>query len=111
MMKKKSNISIMMISSCCNCEAEMTESTLEALHRAVVNKSMGEEERHINLSLTWPGLHHPNANGSYGHRMRSQSQINTSSVSAITYLQISAIDYSFFPSRLHAYVSYLLLTR
>ncbi len=59
---------IMLYTRLWNCKAEMTESILEALHCAVVNKSMGEEERHINLSLTWPGLQHPNANGSYGHR-------------------------------------------
>lgn len=51
-----------------NCKADMTESILEALHYAVVNECMGKEERHINLSLTWPGLQHPNANGSYGQR-------------------------------------------
>lgn len=46
----------------------MTERILEALLAAAVNKLMGEEERNINLSLTWPGLQHPSASGSYGQR-------------------------------------------
>lgn len=46
----------------------MTERILEASLSAVVNKLTGEEERHINLSLTWPGLQHPSASGSYGQR-------------------------------------------
>lgn len=91
-----------------NCETEEAGSILEALLCAVVNKEMGEKERHINLSLAWLVLQQPGANGSYGHRCCLRHKL-TQILFQLSHIYKALHRWFIFPYGLHAYVHVCIL--
>lgn len=85
---KKHNDDFLMLHTCLwSRKAEMTESILEALHCAIVNKSMGDEEKTHQPVIDLARSPTSQCQWQLWSPLRLQSQINTSSVWAIPYLQ------------------------
>lgn len=70
---------------------------------------MGEEERPINLSLTWPGLQHPNANGSNGNSCGRSHKLAQVLFQLARVCKFSATEFYFFPL-ISAHMSELVIS-